>query len=98
MTPVICNVNFLRPAQPGQFPWLVSVTRDGRHVCGGVILTSRHVLTAATCVQAPGDIGVTIREHHLTRQTLDKLTEMSHKYKHIQSLDSLTPRSTISPC
>ena len=62
-----CNAHFLRPAQPGQFPWLVSVTRDGRHVCGGVILTSRHVLTAATCVQAPGDIGVTIREHHLTQ-------------------------------
>ena len=62
-----CDVKFLRPAQPGQFPWLVSVTRDGRHVCGGVILTSRHVLTAATCVQAPGVIGVTIREHHLTQ-------------------------------
>ena len=36
-------------------------------MCGGVILTSRHVLTAATCVQAPGVIGVTIREHHLTQ-------------------------------
>ena len=43
------------------------MTRDGRHVCSGVILTSRHVVTAATCVQAPGDIGVTIREHHLTQ-------------------------------
>ena len=36
-------------------------------MCGGVILTSRHVGTAATCVQAPGDIGVTIREHHLAQ-------------------------------
>ena len=32
------------------------------------------------------------------RQTPDKLAEMSHKYKHIQSSDSLSPRSTISRC
>ena len=32
----------------------MSVTRGSVHVCAGVVVTSRHVLTTATCVEAAG--------------------------------------------
>ncbi|XP_046988440.1 serine proteinase stubble-like [Schistocerca americana] len=37
-------------AAPGEFPWLVSITRQGGHFCGGTLLTRRWVVTAAHCM------------------------------------------------
>ncbi|CAB0044491.1 unnamed protein product [Trichogramma brassicae] len=36
-------------AVPREFPWLVSITRKGGHFCGGSIINSKFVLTAAHC-------------------------------------------------
>ncbi|XP_031849129.1 chymotrypsin-2-like [Nomia melanderi] len=39
-------------AQPGQFPYMVSLRLNGNHMCGGAIISQYHVLTAAHCVKA----------------------------------------------
>ena len=40
-----------RDASSGMFPYQVSLRQNGRHFCGGSIISNRHILTAAHCVQ-----------------------------------------------
>lgn len=37
-------------ASAGQFPYVVSITEDGRHFCGGFIYSSRWIVTIASCL------------------------------------------------
>lgn len=39
-----------RPSQPAAWPWVVSVYRNGIFHCGGTILNSNWIITAAHCV------------------------------------------------
>ncbi|KAM7312867.1 serine protease 33-like, partial [Ixodes scapularis] len=34
----------------GAWPWMVEILHDGRHHCGGALITTQHVLTSAHCL------------------------------------------------
>ncbi|CAF1502130.1 unnamed protein product [Rotaria magnacalcarata] len=41
-----------KPAVPHSWPWIVSIRKYGSHICGGVLINSRYLLSAAHCFKA----------------------------------------------
>nr|XP_022904924.1 trypsin 3A1-like isoform X2 [Onthophagus taurus] len=52
-------------SRPHEFPWLVGLYRRGEYYCGGALITSKHILTAAHCVKGFNvkDISVVLGDH-----------------------------------
>lgn len=48
-------------AQAGDFPFIISLQKNGAHFCGGSLLDSTTVLTAAHCAEGQTATGLTVR-------------------------------------
>ncbi|GLV46395.1 hypothetical protein CBL_20738 [Carabus blaptoides fortunei] len=72
-------------ASPGEYPWLVSVTRRGGHFCGGSVLSKHFVLTAGHCMCSGTNLlqaqqlRITLGQHDLTNGKRSNSYEMQIK-------------------
>ena len=52
-----------RAASSNEFPWIAFVQtqrKDGRHFCGGSVISRRNIITAAHCVENQHGLSYTI--------------------------------------
>lgn len=50
-------------AREGEFPFVVSITKDGEHLCGGFIYNQRFIVTAASCVLGYCNVNIISSPH-----------------------------------
>lgn len=90
-------------AQAGDFPFIVSLQKSGSHFCGGSLLNSRTVLTAAHCTVDQTASALSVRAGSLVRTSLFKFL-MDHRrylrltHRRTATLEEPSSRCPRSPC
>lgn len=71
------------PEKAHEYPWLVGLFRQGSIYCGAAIISAKHVLTAAHCVNnfEPSEIRIYIGGHNITSDYTD-IRRIKEVYKH----------------
>ena len=71
-------MQYFRPSQPGQTPWLVSLAEEERGWrCSAVIITTRHLLTTAQCVASLTSLNttnITVLDYNLHQEETNQFS------------------------
>lgn len=88
-----------KTAVAGDWPWQISMWRNGRHICGGSLINEEWVITAAHCVTGSSDVNVyTIQlgRHDQLLQESWSLSRSVEKIIYHESYDATLIRNDIA--
>jgi len=67
-----------QPAEKNEYPWLVRLVRfSGSLLCGGSLISSNTVLTAAHCYRDPSSIRAVVQDHDVTQDDGEIIIDVS---------------------
>ena len=64
-----------------EFPWMVSITKDGENFCSGTLISTKHILTAGHCFDRyhPDDFTVVLGSDNLKNQDYYRIERFIEK-------------------
>lgn len=87
-------------ADPGSWPWQVSLQRNGFHFCGGSLITEEYILTAAHCFQGSGyttsGLAVVLGEDSLSTSSSNQVSRSVSRIINHGGYDSDSNNNDIS--
>ncbi|KAG8038671.1 hypothetical protein G9C98_000226 [Cotesia typhae] len=71
-------------ADPGEWPWIAALFNAGRQVCGGSLISDKHILTAAHCVAHMNSWDVARLTVRLGDYNIKTSTEIRHVERRVR--------------